>query len=276
MTRIRSAKPEFWTDPLMCGLKRDVRFTFKGLWEVCADDEGRFQADPRLVKAQVWPLDDDLTVKKVAAYLAELAELGRILLYDVGGARYGVVLKWHHQKISHPTPSKIPPPPPEFLPIIPESLAKVPEKSPSDKDKDVDKDIDVDVDEEEEDDGTSSSSSSAILAFLSSVPPNRRDSWRAEITMWREGAHLQGGVASLEQIGLALSDYLKLPDKDRSFSAAHVRGFVQRAMAVRHPAANGNGPYPQRGSATDILARIQGSIPRTIGDTNGDSIGGVA
>ena len=110
MARIRSAKPEFWTDPLMTSLSRDVRFTFKGIFEVCADDFGRFLGDPRLVKSQIWPCDDDLSVKRVSAILNQLDELGRIRLYKVGGVTYGQVVNWSkHQRVDHPSPSRIPP-----------------------------------------------------------------------------------------------------------------------------------------------------------------------
>jgi hypothetical protein len=127
MARIRSAKPDFWTDPLMCALSRDVRFTFKGIWEVCADDEGRFLADVRVIKGKVWPLDDDVTLKKIERYLQELAGKQRIHLYEVLGVRYGFVINWFkHQKISHPTPSIHPAPNPDPFPngsgTIPETI----------------------------------------------------------------------------------------------------------------------------------------------------------
>lgn len=112
MARIRSAKPEFWTDPKMCAMPRDIRFTFKGIWEVSADDRGRFMADPRLVKANVWPLDDDITLNKVRRWLQVLADSGRIVLYKVDGIEYGFVVNWlKHQKIANPTESRLPPPP---------------------------------------------------------------------------------------------------------------------------------------------------------------------
>lgn len=116
MARIRSSKPEFWTDPLMCSLPRDIRFTFKGLWEVSADDYGRFSGEVRIIKGQIWPLDDDMTVKKLEKYLQVLAANGRILLYEVGGVRYGQIVNWHkHQRVTHPSPSRYPDPPSESL-----------------------------------------------------------------------------------------------------------------------------------------------------------------
>jgi hypothetical protein len=128
MARIRSAKPDYWTDPLMCSLPRDIRSTFKGIWEVCADDHGRFLADARIIKGDVWPLDDDISLKKIEAWLNVLADSGRIQLYFVHGVRYGFVRNWlKHQRVSHPSPSRFPEPPSENLRshsgAIPESLA---------------------------------------------------------------------------------------------------------------------------------------------------------
>lgn len=112
MARIRSAKPEWWTDPKMVALPRVIRWTFKGLWEVCADDEGRFLADPRVIKGQLWPMDDDISARQIDKHLTALAESGRISLYVADGVRYGVVVNFlKHQKISHPTASRLPAPP---------------------------------------------------------------------------------------------------------------------------------------------------------------------
>lgn len=136
MARIRSAKPEFWTDPKMAALPRDARFTFKGLWEVSADDDGRFQADARIVKGTVWPLDDDITTKKIDRWITLLAECGRIRLYVVEGVRYGVIVNWmRHQKISHPTPSKLPPPPDGPADVRRNKSREVPESLRPDEDR---------------------------------------------------------------------------------------------------------------------------------------------
>lgn len=106
----------------MCSLPREIRFTFKGLWEVCADDHGRFLADVRVIKGQVWPLDDDLSLKKIERFLLTLAERGRILLYSQHGVRYGFLVNWlKHQRVSHPSPSRFPSP---DSGTIPESVEK--------------------------------------------------------------------------------------------------------------------------------------------------------
>lgn len=160
MAKIRSAKREWWSKEKWCRLPRDVRSTYKGIWEVMADDEGRFQADARLIKADVWPLDDDITVKKIEAWLAQLAavmvtskagdRVPAIQLYSVDGVRYGFLAGFvKHQKISHELPSKIPAPPVDFRKQTgtpPEINRDGPENFPPDTDTDLDRDLDLDLD----------------------------------------------------------------------------------------------------------------------------------
>lgn len=156
MARIRSAKPEWWSSAKWCALPRDVRFTYKGIWEVMADDAGRFEADPRQIKAQVWPLDDDITPKKIAGWLPRLAavqvrlkdsetRVQAVVLYESGGVQYGFLPGFvKHQKISNPTPSKLPKPPELFANDSGNFLGNPQKVSPE---------REVDVEEEKESDG---------------------------------------------------------------------------------------------------------------------------
>jgi hypothetical protein len=114
-----------------------------------ADDEGRFQADARLIKGDVWPLDDDISMKKIEKWLQLLTgvtvtvgrkRLPAIILYVVDGVRYGFMPGFvKHQKISHPTPSKLPAPPDSLL----KDSGKAPEPLRPDVDVDVELDRDV-------------------------------------------------------------------------------------------------------------------------------------
>ena len=63
-----------------------------------ADDQGRLQGDPMLVKAQCMPLLDKATTKAVDRWLGELAEQGMILRYEAAGqALIQIVKWWEHQ-----------------------------------------------------------------------------------------------------------------------------------------------------------------------------------
>lgn len=87
-----------------------------------ADDYGRFVADARSIKSEVWPLDDDITAKKIEAWLQVLVgvpvrtatgeRVSAVVLYNIEGVRYGYLPAFlKHQKINKPTDSHIPPPP---------------------------------------------------------------------------------------------------------------------------------------------------------------------
>ena len=108
MGRIRSVKPGFFKSLDIAELDRETRLHFIGLWTY-ADDDGRGIDDPRLIKADVWPLDDDVTSDDIERFQAELEKRGRIVRYSDGQRRYFEIHKWHdHQKPNRPTPSKLP------------------------------------------------------------------------------------------------------------------------------------------------------------------------
>lgn len=114
MARIRTIKPGFWTDEKLAEVPRGARLTFAGIISACADDAGRFKANPRVVRGAIYALDDTVTVADVAAELEQLGGIGVVTFYTVNGERFGLVVNWtKHQKIDRPTPSQLPPPPPD-------------------------------------------------------------------------------------------------------------------------------------------------------------------
>ena len=108
MARIRSIKPGFCTSEAIAALPVPVRLHFAMLWTHC-DDHGRGVDNPRLIKAALWPLDDDVTAAVVESYQETLADHGRIDRYEVDGKRYFQVLRWdEHQRPQRPADSVIP------------------------------------------------------------------------------------------------------------------------------------------------------------------------
>lgn len=109
MARMRTLKPEACSSESLCEVPREVRWTFATLWTHC-DDEGRAVWNPRLVKAALYPLDDDVTVDVVVSDIEELAGVGAVCLYEVDGKDYLHVPSWHeHQHPNRSVKSKIPP-----------------------------------------------------------------------------------------------------------------------------------------------------------------------
>jgi hypothetical protein len=110
MPRIRSVKPEFWVSESLSRLSRDTRLAFIGLW-TCADDEGRFRADPRYLAGQLFPYDSD-GLEVIDRALAELNSEGAVLLYEAERSQYGLITGWkRHQRIDKPSASRLPQPP---------------------------------------------------------------------------------------------------------------------------------------------------------------------
>jgi hypothetical protein len=112
MARMRSTKPEFWGDQELCQLPRDTRMLYHALWNF-ADEEGRAQGEPRLIKGNCFPLDDDITLEIIVVMLAQLAKVGRVVRYTVHGALYLYLPKLaQHQRLEpERVPSRLPPPP---------------------------------------------------------------------------------------------------------------------------------------------------------------------
>jgi hypothetical protein len=116
LARIRTVKPEFWTSEQVMNLKRDTRLMFIGLWNFC-DDAGRHIAEPRRIKAQVFPGDDDISSETIRGMLQELSTNDLIALYEVSGKTYLQVTGWRrHQRIDKPQKSNIPEPGSESIP----------------------------------------------------------------------------------------------------------------------------------------------------------------
>lgn len=121
--RIRSIKPAFWKSLSIGALPVETRLHFIGLWNY-ADDEGRGIDDARLLKGELWPLDDKITVSKVDQMQLRLAEAGRIVRYTDGVRYYFAITNWsEHQRVDKPQDSPIPPPDgAECSPTVPGTL----------------------------------------------------------------------------------------------------------------------------------------------------------
>ncbi|HWT40945.1 MAG TPA: hypothetical protein VN081_06830 [Dongiaceae bacterium] len=107
MARIRTIKPEFWTDEKVVELSAFARLLFIGIWNFC-DDEGRMVHSPKRMKMQIFPADSI----DCAELIGEIQRASLITIYAVDGIEYLQVLGFaKHQKIDKRSPSKLPSPP---------------------------------------------------------------------------------------------------------------------------------------------------------------------
>lgn len=110
MARIRTIKPDFFKSEDVSALPMRARLTWIGLWTQC-DDHGRYKDSARLIKGDLWSLED-VSLRDIEDDLAALAEAGRIVRYAVEGKPYLAIVNWHaHQAINRPSKPKHPGPP---------------------------------------------------------------------------------------------------------------------------------------------------------------------
>ena len=108
MARIRSVKPELRTSLTVAAWPREVRYAWVLLWGYL-DDAGRGIDDTRLLCADLFPLDRDVTEKRMAGWLDLWAKDGVICRYEADGRNYLHAVSWHeHQRINRPSPSRHP------------------------------------------------------------------------------------------------------------------------------------------------------------------------
>jgi len=120
MARIRTIKPEFWTDGDMLKISRDARLFYIGLWNFC-DDNGVLEYDKTSIKARIFP-NDRISVDKL---LTELTDIGKALIYEVEKRQYIFIKNLvNHQVIDRPRKSNLPPPPKNQLKSIEIKLGK--------------------------------------------------------------------------------------------------------------------------------------------------------
>jgi hypothetical protein len=111
LARKRMIDPDFWSDEKLGQCKRDERLFFMGLISN-ADDEGRGRGNIKLLKATIFPYDDDIKVKDVEQMACSLISKGMAIFYVIDGQEFYCLPNFSkHQVINKPTESKLPPMP---------------------------------------------------------------------------------------------------------------------------------------------------------------------
>jgi len=106
MARIRTIKPDFWTDEKVTECSVRARLLFIGIWNF-ADDNGNLQRSAKKVKMQVFPADSI----DCEPLIQELIEHGMLIEYSVNGEFFLHIKGFKkHQVINRPSKSNIPQP----------------------------------------------------------------------------------------------------------------------------------------------------------------------
>lgn len=106
MARIRTIKPEFWTDEKIVECSFEARLMFIGMFNF-ADDKGNLVRSPKRIKMQIFPAD----MIDCEPLIKELSVAGLISEYSVSGVEYIHIDGFSkHQKINRPSATTIPTP----------------------------------------------------------------------------------------------------------------------------------------------------------------------
>lgn len=124
MARIRTIKPEFWTDERVGECSPNARLLFLGTLNF-ADDHGGIERSAKQLKAQVFPYD---TVD-CEPLVQELLAAGLLVEYEAGGKKYLHIKGFRvHQKVEKPGKPRVPPYEPSGS--IPRQVGEYSEKTP--------------------------------------------------------------------------------------------------------------------------------------------------
>lgn len=100
MARTRQIKPGFFLNTELSNIDATGRLLFIGLWTL-ADRDGRFEINPKKLKAQIFPYDEHLTSTVLIRYLHQLSTLGFLIVYKMDNKIYGEVQNFAKHQHCH-------------------------------------------------------------------------------------------------------------------------------------------------------------------------------
>ena len=109
MARIRSVKPELRTSLTAAQWPREVRYFWVLLWGYL-DDHGYGVDEPRLIKPDCFPLDDDLSPEIIDKWMDLFVHSGSLCRFTAkDGRQYCHAVNWaDHQRPQHPAVPRFP------------------------------------------------------------------------------------------------------------------------------------------------------------------------
>lgn len=108
MARIRTVKPEHWSDKNLPNISLQAHLLWIATWNF-SDDKGIFEADPLLLKSRIFPRRTDIRTDQVSLWLDQLVKARYIIPFEYKNESYYITRTFvAHQRIDKPQASKIP------------------------------------------------------------------------------------------------------------------------------------------------------------------------
>ena len=106
MAKTRMLKPDLRTSVKVASWPREVRYFWTLSWGY-VDDFGKGLDNLLLIRADCFPLDDDVTLEMLDCWLWRWQQDGVLARYTAGGKDLLQIVNWsEHQKPQHPKPSE--------------------------------------------------------------------------------------------------------------------------------------------------------------------------
>lgn len=108
-----------WSSGQFSNLSKDARLTYLGTITL-GDDDGRLKGDPRFLKSQIWPYDEELKSSDIKKLIEEIVTNKLLVKYTIDEEEYLYHPKWEkyqHIREDRRQNSRIPPPEFDFSPV---------------------------------------------------------------------------------------------------------------------------------------------------------------
>jgi hypothetical protein len=94
----RMIRAEMWEDDFFAFMPVFDKLLWIGLITVCADDQGRLQDHPAMIRSKAFPVDD-IELNKISETVNRFVDSGKVVRYIVDGHKcLQIVNWWKHQK----------------------------------------------------------------------------------------------------------------------------------------------------------------------------------
>lgn len=241
MPRIRTIKPEFWSDEKVAPLDPLTRLVYLALISL-ADDGGRLIDNLKTLDGQIFPSTED----SCAVALETLASISRIIRYvSRSGQCLIQIAKWEdHQRVDHPNKHVLPAPPKTTAGQPPTTSGVAPKPPSHSRDPREDRAsisreprattlVPVPVPTTGSTARARDNQPTGLGRFMSAIPEAKHAAWEARLANWASGVDVPPGQRpDINILSTALGEYV---DEGGSYQPRHVWAFV--ASVVRRFAA---------------------------------------
>jgi hypothetical protein len=254
MARIRSLKPEFWADEELATMtSRDARMLYMGMWNF-SDEHSRLRGDPRMIKGEIFPYDDDLTPDIIAKLIDELEAVGKVVRYRHRNATYLYLrnLSAHQHLDSAKVPSRLPSPP-----DVPDESQNFPDESqPRRENKSLSRQQ-VAGSRQQVAGGKIPALAAAARAIAEATDATTDEATEvaARIAAARHATNLPGLIRTMGRAG-DLTPFLETVRAEHTKAAVRTaREAAKRADPCPHQQPGGNLPHPVSGQPWCVACR---------------------